>query len=169
MSIASDGILSLLEKWGNMTAKKKGAASDKEYKSFMDKDSGTEHHTAMTPTKNAPGAVSNTEMDYLSSTGNYVNSAPYLAQMEAQLRSTLGGVGISPVDARMDIKELQSQFARILGTLQPQEQAQVVKAWSMSDDDGKTSLMNMIVSNPAMATGYGIQDEQPIKNLGIGY
>ena len=154
MSIASDGILSLLEKWGNMTAKKKGAASDKEYKSFMEQDTG---------------AVSNTEMDYLSSTGNYVNSAPYLAQMEAQLRSTLGGVGISPVDARMDIKELQSQFARILGTLQPQEQAQVVKAWSMSDDDGKTSLMNMIVSNPAMATGYGIQDEQPIKNLGIGY
>ena len=69
----------------------------------------------------------------------------------------------------MNIKELQEKFATILGSLQPQEQGQVIKAWSMSDDDGKTNLMNMIVSNPAMATGYGIQDEVPIKNLGIGY
>ena len=140
MSTSANGIFSLLENFGNMTKRKKGAASDKEYKSFMEQDTGTEHHVAMTPTKNAPGAVSDREMNYFG------------GQSQA-----------------MNFKELQEKFATILGSLQPQEQGQVIKAWSMSDDDGKTNLMNMIVSNPAFATSYGVQDEVPIQNLGIGY
>ena len=31
------------------------------------------------------------------------------------------------------------------------------------------NLMELIVSNPALATGYGIQDEKAVTNLGIGY
>jgi hypothetical protein len=138
MSTSANGLLSLFQNWGNLGGKKKGALSNKEYKSFMDTDSGTEHHVAKLPRNT--GAVSDTEMNYFGE--------------QAQA---------------MNIKELQEKFARILGTLQPQEQGQVIKAWSMSDDDGKTNLMNMIVSNPQFATSYGVQDEQPIKNLGIGY
>ena len=138
MSTSANGIFSLLENFGNMTKRKKGAASDKEYKSFMEQDTGTEHHVAKLPTNT--GAVSDTEMNY------------YGGQSQA-----------------MNFKELQEKFATILGSLQPQEQGQVIKAWSMSDDDGKTNLMNMIVSNPAFATSYGVQDEVPIQNLGIGY
>tara|TARA_R110002012_G_scaffold280799_1_gene469504 strand:+ start:85 stop:537 length:453 start_codon:yes stop_codon:yes gene_type:complete len=139
----SDGLLSLIQ---NFTNNDKGAVSDKEFKSFMDTDTGTEHHNAIA-TLNAPN----------------------LARNEANHKSMLAGVGISPIDANMSVAELQSQFARILGAISEPEQAQVINAFSRSDDDGKMNLMKMIVSNPAMATGYGIQDEQPVRNLGMGY
>ena len=141
----SDGLLSLIQ---NFTNNDKGAVSNKEFKSFMDTDTGTDHHNAVMPRNT--GAVSDREM-------------------EANHRSMLAGVGISPVDANMSVAELQSQFARILGAISEPEQAQVINAFSRSDDDGKMNLMKMIVSNPAMATGYGIQDEQPVRNLGMGY
>ena len=129
-----NGLLSLIQ---NFTDKNKGAVSDKEFKSFMDTDTGTEHHNAIIP--NNVGAVSDREMDYFAN------------------------------QPKMDVKELQSQFARILGAISEEEQAQVINAFSRSDDDGKMNLMEMIVSNPNMATGYGIQNEQPVTNLGIGY
>jgi len=125
------GILSLLDNFGN----KQGTG--KEFKSFMDKDSGTEHHALKTSTRPAhKGGVSNKETDFLRGQA-------------------------------MNIKELQEKFATILGNLEINDQAQVIKAWSMSDDDGKENLMNMIVRNPAFATGYAIQDEQPTFNLGL--
>ena len=85
------------------------------------------------------GAVSDTEMDYFAN------------------------------QPKMDVKELQSQFARILGAISEEEQAQVINAFSRTDDDGKMNLMELIVSNPAMATGYGMQNEKAVTNLGIGY
>ena len=128
-----NGLLSLIQ---NFTDKNKGAVSDKEYKSFMNTDTGTEHHGAVMP-KNV-GAVSNREMDYFAN------------------------------QPKMDVKELQSQFARILGAISEEEQANVINAFSRTDDDGKMNLMELIVSNPNMATGYGIQNEKPVTNLGIG-
>ena len=129
----SDGLLSLIQ---NFTNNDKGAVSDREFKSFMDTDTGTDHHNAVMPRN--MGAVSNTEMDFFAN------------------------------KPQMSVAELQSQFARILGAISESEQAQVINAFSRSDDDGKMNLMKMIVNNPAMATGYGIQDEQPVRNLGIG-
>lgn len=126
------GLLSLLQNYGN-----KGTESNKEFKSFIDKDTGTEHHVAKTGRQIA-GAVSDTDFDYLK-------------------------------DKPINVKELQEKFAKILGTLELNDQAQVIKAWSLSDEDGKTNIMNMIVDNPAFATSYAIQNEQPIRNLGIGY
>ena len=129
-----NGLLSLIQ---NFTDKNKGAVSDREYKSFMNTDTGTEHHNAVKPQN--VGAVSDTEMDYFAN------------------------------QPKMNVKELQSQFARILGAISEEEQAQVINAFSRTDDDGKMNLMELIVSNPAMATGYGIQNEKAVTNLGIGY
>ena len=142
----SDGLLSLIQ---NFTDKNKGAVSDREYKSFMNTDTGTEHHGAIQPravagaiqpraVAGAVGAMSDTEMDYFAN------------------------------QPKMDVKELQAQFARILGAISEPEQAQVINAFSRTDDDGKMNLMEMIVNNPAMATGYGIQNEKAVTNLGIG-
>ena len=135
-----NGLLSLIQ---NFTDKNKGAVSDKEYKSFMNTDTGTEHHGAIQPRPvqnvGAVGAISDTEMDYFAN------------------------------KPKMDVKELQSQFARILGAISEEEQAQVINAFSRTDDDGKMNLMELIVSNPAMATGYGMQNEKAVTNLGIGY
>ena len=129
-----NGLLSLIQ---NFTDKNKGAVSDREYKSFMNTDTGTEHHNAVKPQN--VGAVSDTEMDYFAN------------------------------QPKMDAKELQAQFARILGAISEPEQAQVINAFSRTDDDGKMNLMELIVSNPAMATGYGMQNEKAVTNLGIGY
>ena len=68
----------------------------------------------------------------------------------------------------MSINELQEKFSVILGSLALPDQAQVIKQWSLSDDDGKTNLMNMIVANPDFATGYAMQNETPaVTNLGL--
>ena len=134
-----NGLLSLIQ---NFTDKNKGAVSDKEYKSFMNTDTGTEHHNAIIPQN--VGAVSDREMDYFANQPNHLKP-------------------------KMDVKELQSQFARILGAISEEEQAQVINAFSRTDDDGKMNLMELIVSNPNMATGYGIQNEKAVTNLGIGY
>ena len=128
------GILSLLEQFTN---NKKGAVSNNEYKSFMDTDTGTEHHIAKVPTRNA-GAMSDKEFDAY-------------------------GEPVVP----LNVKDLQEKFSKILGAISQQEQAQVINAFSRTDDDGKINLMQMIVANPAMATGYGIQDEVPVNNLGF--
>lgn len=138
--MGSNGLLSLIE---NFTDKNKtrGALSDREYNSFMDTDTGTEHHSGIQPRPvvQSQGAISDREMDYFAN------------------------------KPKMNVKELQSQFARILGAISEEEQAQVINAFSRTDDDGKMNLMELIVSNPNMATGYGIQNEKAVTNLGIGY
>jgi len=135
---SGNGLLSLIQ---NFTDKNKGAVSNKEFNSFLDTDTGTEHHGAIQPraVAGAVGAISDREMDYF---GN---------------------------QPKMDVKELQAQFARILGGISEEEQAQVINAFSRTDDDGKMNLMELIVSNPNMATGYGIQNEKAVTNLGIGF
>ena len=135
-----NGLLSLIQNFTdkNKTTGVAGALSDREYNSFMDTDTGTEHHGAIQPRAGAVGAISDREIDYF---GN---------------------------QPKMNAKELQAQFARILGAISEPEQAQVINAFSRTDDDGKMYLMEMIVSNPALATGYGIQDEKNVTNLGIG-
>jgi len=137
---SGNGLLSLIQNFTdkNKTTGAAGALSDREYNSFMDTDTGTEHHGAIQPRAGAVGAISDREMDYF---GN---------------------------QPKMNAKELQAQFARILGAISEPEQAQVINAFSRTDDDGKMYLMEMIVNNPAMATGYGIQDEKNVTNLGIG-
>ena len=137
---SGNGLLSLIQ---NFTDKNKGAVSDKEYKSFMDSDTGTEHHGAIQPrpVQSGTGFMADSEMDAYRHASN---------------------------QPKMDAKELQAQFARILGAISEPEQAQVINAFSRTDDDGKMYLMEMIVNNPAMATGYGIQDEKNVTNLGIG-
>jgi hypothetical protein len=138
-----NGLLSLIQNFTdkNKTTGAAGALSDREYNSFMDTDTGTEHHSAIQPRPvvQSQGAISDIEMDYFAN------------------------------QPKMDVKELQSQFARILGAISEEEQAQVINAFSRTDDDGKMNLMELIVSNPAMATGYGIQNEKAVTNLGIGY
>ena len=139
---SGNGLLSLIQNFTdkNKTTGALGALSDREYNSFMDTDTGTEHHGAIQPrpVQNV-GAVSDREMDYFAN------------------------------QPKINVKELQSQFARILGAISEEEQAQVINAFSRTDDDGKMNLMKLIVSNPAMATGYGIQNEKAVTNLGIGY
>jgi len=125
----SQGILSLLQ---NMAKPKGGSVSDKEMSYFMDKDTGTEHHT-----RNL-GAVSDKEMDA------YGNPIPDI-----------------------DVHELTKKFSEILGSISPQEQLPVIKHWQHSDDDGKVLFMKHIVDNPELATGYGIQEETLIPNLGF--
>lgn len=119
------------------TNNKKGAVSNNEYKSFMDTDTGTEFDPLKKPTRNA-GAMSDTEFNAY-------------------------GEAVAP----LNVKDLQDKFSKILGAISQQEQAQVINAFSRTDDDGKINLMQMIVANPAIATGYGIQDEVPVNNLGF--
>ena len=59
----------------------------------------------------------------------------------------------------VDVATLQRQFSDILSSITPREQENVLKHWQMSDDNGKIQFMQYIVNNPAMATGYGVQDE----------
>ena len=119
------------------TNNNKGAVSNREMSYFMDKDTGTEFDPLKKPTRNA-GAMSDTEFNAY-------------------------GEAVAP----SNVKELQEKFSQILGAISQQEQAQVINAFSRTDDDGKINLMQMIVANPAMATGYGIQDEMPVNNLGF--
>tara|TARA_R110002012_G_scaffold129521_1_gene281964 strand:+ start:151 stop:555 length:405 start_codon:yes stop_codon:yes gene_type:complete len=119
------------------TNNNKGAVSNKEMGYFMDKDSGTNIDPLKMPTRNA-GAMSDTEFNAY-------------------------GEAVAP----LNVKDLQKKFAKILGAISQQEQAQVINAFSRTDDDGKINLMQMIVANPDIATGYGIQDEVPVNNLGF--
>lgn len=120
------------------TNNNKGAVSNKEMSYFMDKDTGTEHHMPKQRVPNRVGAISDKEFDAY-------------------------GEPVVP----LNVKDLQEKFSKILGAISQQEQAQVINAFSRTDDDGKINLMQMIVANPAMATGYGIQDEMPVNNLGF--
>lgn len=71
----------------------------------------------------------------------------------------------------VDVATLQRQFSDILSSITPREQENVLKHWQMSDDNGKIQFMQYIVNNPAMATGYGVQDEVLLprsqQNLGL--
>jgi len=71
----------------------------------------------------------------------------------------------------VDVATLQRQFSDILRSKTPLEQENLLKNWQMSDDNGKIQFMQYIVNNPAMATGYGVQDEVLLprsqQNLGL--
>ena len=152
----ANGILSLLQM--GMNKNSKGGASDKEMSYFMDKDTGTEFDPLKKPTRVA-GAVSDTE----------------LANMKTD------AYGNSIIPKKLNIQELQSKFASILGGLSEPEQVPIIQHWQQSDDDGKIGFMQMIVDDPSIATGYGMQDEvllqnqrgamsnREVNNLGFGY
>jgi len=60
----------------------------------------------------------------------------------------------------IDVNQLTQQFYSILGSMDnKREQERVIQIFQMSDDEGKINFMQHIVGNPALATGYGIQDE----------
>jgi len=153
----SQGILSLLQ---NMAKPKGGSVSDKEMSYFMDKDTGTEHHVAKTGRKTL-GAVSKREMEALSR-GNLASKGYQFFDAD---KTTMDAYG-NPIPD-IDVHELTKKFSEILGSISPQEQLPVIKHWQHSDDDGKVLFMKHIVDNPELATGYGIQEETLIPNLGF--